>query len=104
MDWRRSVVTGAVVGFVLAMPLFECLLLTTLAVDGGVFDATLAVQFFSRSANVLALLAGWHLVATLLGALTGLALAYRLHRRGRRPRLRVIPGGAGGRPRNRRTG
>jgi hypothetical protein len=81
---------GAGVGFALGMPLFEVFLLTTLVVDGGLLNAAVATQYFSRSANLIALLVVLHLVTAAIGA----AIGYGLHRlQRRRPHLRVITGG-----------
>lgn len=82
---------GAGVGFALGMPLFEVLLLTTLVVDGGMLNAAVTTQYFSRSANLITLLVVLHLVTAAIGAAVGFGL-HRLQRR--RPHLRVLPGGA----------
>ncbi|MFO7171614.1 MAG: hypothetical protein DIU70_001420 [Bacillota bacterium] len=89
--WWRGALTGGLVGFALAMPLFECLLLTALALDGEIFRGRVVIGYLARPARVLATLALWHGAAALVGAGTGGWLAWRKARR--RPRLRVIPGG-----------
>lgn len=82
---------GLLVGFFLAMPLFEIFLLTVLAIDGGWFDASYTARYFSNSVTLVSLLALWHVVAALLG------MAVRLFwlQVGRRRRLRAVSGGAG---------
>lgn len=66
-----------------------------LAVHRHVVDASGAIRFFSDSANVLGFLAAWHAATATVGAVLGALW----QRRGRRPRLRVIRGGAAGRRR-----
>ncbi|WP_374712567.1 hypothetical protein [Symbiobacterium terraclitae] len=91
MECRRSVATGAAVGLALGMPVFEVFLLTILAIDGGLFDAMVAIRYFSRPLNLIFLLVALHVVGGLIGAGAGY-MAYRARPRPR-PRLRVIPGG-----------
>jgi len=85
----RAILVGAGVGVALGMPLFEVFLLTALAVDGGVFDAVVAIRYFSHPANLVTLLVLLHLVTAVVGA----AVGYFLGRVRPHPRLRVIPGG-----------
>lgn len=89
MGARRSAIIGAGVGFALGMPLFEVFLLTTLAVDGGIFNAAVTTRYFSSSVNLITLLVVLHLVTASIGA----AVGYGRHRLQRRPHLRAIPGG-----------
>ncbi|MCG0239916.1 MAG: hypothetical protein L6E13_12220 [Firmicutes bacterium] len=89
--WWRGALTGGLLGFALAMPLFECLLLTALAVDGEIIGSRAVIRHLARPASVLVALALWHGAATLVGAGVGAWLAWQKARH--RPRLRVIPGG-----------
>jgi len=87
----REAWVGLLIGFFLAMPLFEIFLLTVLAIDGGWFDASYTARYFSNSITLVALLALWHVVAALGGMATRLVWL----RVWRRRRLRAISGGAG---------
>lgn len=91
MEFRRTVAIGAAVGFALGMPVFEVCLLTTLLIDGSLFDAMVAIRYFSRPLNLISLLVLLHVAGGLIGAGAGY-LASRARLRSR-PRLRVIPGG-----------
>lgn len=89
MRFNRPTLVGAAVGFALAMPLFEVCLLTILLIDGSLLDAMVAIRYFSRPLNLVALLAALHLAGGLIGAAVGYA-----HSRIRpQPRLRVLAGG-----------
>lgn len=90
MKPNRSALIGAGIGLALGMPLFEVALLVMLAVDGGWFDATYTIAYFTKSANVISLLVVLHLVTGTVGALVG----YTVHQMRSRRRLRVIPGRA----------
>lgn len=90
MKLNRSTIVGAGVGLALGMPLFEVFLLTILAIDGEWFDATLTIQYFSHSANLIILLILLHIVTATTGALVG---TFATKQRGRR--LQVLPGHAG---------
>lgn len=89
----RSTLVGALLGFGLAMPLFEVCLLTILLVDGTLLDARVAMRYFSRPLNLIALLGALHVA----GGVVGAAVGYARWRVRRPPRLRVIPGGLRGR-------
>lgn len=95
----RPVLLGLALGFAAGMPLFEVSALVVLAVHRHLVDASGAIRFFSDSANVLGFLTAWHMATAAAGALLGALWQWR--ERGRRPRLRVIRGGAG---RRRRAG
>jgi len=89
MRFNRPALVGAALGFALAMPAFEVCLLTILLIDGGLLDAMVAIRYFSRPLNVIALLVVLHVAGGLIGAAAGYA-----HGRMRSPpRLRVIGGG-----------
>lgn len=90
MKGNRSALIGAGVGLALGMPLFEVFLLTILAVDGELFNATYTVQYFSKSANVITLLIILHVITAAVGAVVGA----NIHRIKGRRRLRVLPGRA----------
>jgi membrane protein DedA with SNARE-associated domain len=91
MQRNRSALIGAGVGLALGMPLFEVFLLTTLAIDGELFNAAHTIQYFSHSANLIILLLVLHTVTAAIGA----AVGYLVGRVRKRRRLRVIPGMAG---------
>ncbi|MEW8979234.1 MAG: hypothetical protein AB2385_12585 [Symbiobacterium sp.] len=91
MRLKRATVTGAAVGFALGMPVFEVALLTILLIDGGLFNAMVAIRYFSQPLNLIVLLVVLHVAGALIGAGVGyLAGCVRVHPRAR---LRVIPGG-----------
>lgn len=90
MKGNRSALIGAGVGLALGMPLFEVFLLTILAVDGEWFNAAYTVQYFAKSANVIALLVILHLITAAIGA----AVGANIHRIKDRRRLRALPGRA----------
>lgn len=89
MKLNRSTVVGAGVGLALGMPLFEVFLLTILAIDGELFDASLTIRYFSQSANVIILLIVLHIITAAIGALIGSMVGKQ---RGRH--LQVLPGQA----------
>lgn len=90
MKPNRSTLIGAGIGLALGMPLFEVALLVLLAVDGGWFDATYTIKYFTESANVITLLVVLHAVTAVVGALVGTIVHHSRNRR----RLRLIPGKA----------
>jgi len=87
MKGNRSTWIGAGVGLALGMPLFEVFLLTTLVIDGGVFDAAYTIRYFSHSSNLIILLVLLHLVTASVGALVGF-LTQRIRRR---RQLQAVP-------------
>lgn len=90
MRLKRSTLVGASVGLALAMPLFEVLLLTILAIDGVWFDAVITIQYFTKSSNLIGLLILLHLVTGLTGAVIGSLLPRQPRRR---KNLALIAGG-----------
>jgi hypothetical protein len=77
MKGNRSALIGAGVGLALGMPLFEVFLLTILAIDGGLFNATYTVRYLASSANVIILLVMLHLATAAVGALVGAIMGRR---------------------------
>lgn len=79
---------GAGIGFALGMPLFEVVLLSVLAIDGGLFDAAYTIKYFAESSNVILLLVLLHITTGVAGALLGTVVGFVQERR----RLRVVRG------------